>query len=301
MKNIFYFISILLLSICFNANSQESKFGRVKAGILKAIIKIDIPSVNLTGTGFIVARHNSVVKENFDYFLVTNKHMVGDWNAADKNISRYYKDLTLYFYSKEQKEGNLYKQKKFEILDNAGMISRNVKIHPNPIIDIAVLNITELMKDGDINVNSFDTSYLMGFNRINSDLELGIGNQVFAVGYPLGITSIKSNYPIAKSCYISSIIQNDFQIRFPCNDRTNKPGVAIIVGNFFLVDGLIVGGNSGSPIVIPADIYFKIENGTEVHRELENYIIGIQSSNLGGSGISVIYSAQYIKELVSTF
>jgi len=74
------------------------------------------------------------------------------------------------------------------------------------------------------------------------------------MGYPLGITSLKNNYPIAKSGYLASLPGEEFEINAPVVNRKNERVNARIEGKMLAIDRLIVGGNSGGPVVLPIEI-----------------------------------------------
>ena len=189
--------------------------------------------------------------------------------------------------------------------DNIGKITTKLKSHPNPKVDIAIIDVTnEINTTLDVDLVSFDTSFLGKFKNLYEDMYVGIGDQVFAIGYPFGITSIIYNLPIAKSCYISSLPGDEFQVELQCQNRAKKNVNTIVKGKLIIVDGLIVGGNSGSPVVLPSEIRFKLDekSGFQYTKgPLENIVLGIVSSKLGNSGISIVYSSDYIKELIDKF
>jgi len=287
--------------------------GKVKDRIIRAVVKIEIP-INKTGkqpngTGFLVSRP---LKENpkfRQFFLVTNKHVVGDWNVADGNVVNYFRKIDLFLYTKEKKGDKLFSKKEINLIDKSGKkLSDKLKLHPNPKIDIAIVDITaeinEINTISELDLVSFDTSFLLNFNKIYEGMQYGIGDQVFALGYPLGITSKTSSLPIAKSGYLASLPGEEFKVDFPCINRAKKNVNATIEGKLIIVDGLIVGGNSGGPVVLPAGVRFKFDDKSGfkyTKGPQENLVIGIVSSSLGASGINVIYSSDYIKELIEKF
>jgi hypothetical protein len=111
----------------------------------------------------------------------------------------------------------------------------------------------ELSPSNNIDLFSFDVSYLLPFGKITT-IFTGLGDQVFAMGYPLGITSLKNNYPIAKSGYLASLPGEEFEINAPVVNRKNERVNARIEGKMLAIDRLIVGGNSGGPVVLPIEI-----------------------------------------------
>ena len=280
--------------------------GRVKENILRAIVKIEIPIKNsntLTGTGFIISQ--PIANSNYrQFFLVTNKHIVGDWNIADGNILNYYQELDIILYTKGTINKNRFTKIPISIIDISGRPVSKIKTHSNPTVDIAMIDITkEVNSTEDIDLVSFDISYLVPFSDIYKKTYTGIGDQVFAIGYPAGITSKLSNLPIAKSGYISSMPGEEFQVETNCLNRLKKQQTVNIGGKIIIIDGLIVGGNSGSPVVIPSEIKFKLDEKTSnlqnTNKESENLVLGIVSSSIGNSGVNVVFSSDYILELIN--
>ena len=72
-----------------------------------------------------------------------------------------------------------------------------------------------------------------------------------ALGYPLGITSIRNNYPVAKSGYLASVPGDEIALNISARNRSNRIANVRIEGKLLLIDGLIVGGNSGGPVILP--------------------------------------------------
>ncbi len=74
-------------------------------------------------------------------------------------------------------------------------------------------------------------------------------------------------------------------------------------GKLFLIDGLIVPGNSGGPVLLPAGESFgqNLTGGQFAIRMTQNNrIIGIVSSINGPSGLTFAYSSDYIDELIES-
>lgn len=96
---------------------------------------------------------------------------------------------------------------------------------------------------------AFAKSYTVPFNKVR-DYQTDIGDEVITLECPLGISSQRNDYPIAKIGYLASIPGEEVSIPFP---TTNRAGVSVpttVEGKLLVVDGLIVPGNSGSPVVL---------------------------------------------------
>lgn len=306
MKN----ITITLIIIISMATLKAQDFpGNVKENVLRTTIKIEIPikksGKQPNGTGFLVSRPRPSKLElnRRDFFLITNKHVVGDWNLADGNIQNYYQNIDLFLYTEGIISSAFFLKKTINIVDSLGKTTDKLKLHPNPNVDIAIIDVSDVIRFiPDINLRSFDTTYLLNFDKI-LDEYIGIGDQVFALGYPLGITSTSSNLPIAKSCYISSLPGEEFRFETESINRSKTKIQTKVEGKLIIVDGLIVGGNSGGPVVMSAEMRMKPDEkaGFKYSKSPKNLVLGIVSMSMGNSGINIIYSSDYILELLEEF
>lgn len=292
------------------AKGKSEPVGRIEQNLLKAIVKVvtsrDKEGVSHIGTGFLVSKEMVIdSRPSRPIFLVTNKHMVGDWNISDGDIVNYYDNIDVFFY-RSAPTGVSYKLTRIELKDNLGKLKPfKLQIHPSPKVDIAIVALGEELSAIDkIDLLHLDVSYLLSFDKILS-WTTGLGDQVFALGYPLGITSIKNNYPIAKSGYLASLPGEELIIDFPATNRKKEVVSARVEGKLLLVDGLIVGGNSGGPVILPYGIKTRVNPETgqfEYLKEpIKNLVIGIVSSVLGPSGLSIAFSSDYIGELIDLY
>lgn len=290
-----------------NIDLPQAAASRVDQSILKAIVKVISSSKqsgqNFTGTGFLVSQEvkQGTNQRRFVY-LITNKHMVSDWDLSDGSITHYYSEISVFFYRNANQTGATYRPLIINIVDPSGqLLSSKVAVHPNPLIDVAIVRLDqELDPANKLDLVSFDRSFLIPFN--NTVNWAGMGDQVFALGYPLGISSLTNNYPIAKAGYIASVANQEFKIDIPIQNRVGHPVVAKIEGKFVVVDGLIVPGNSGGPVIIPAETKVRVDPGTKQFQyttePTRNFVIGMVSMALGGSGLTVVVSSDYILELL---
>jgi len=276
-----------------NENLKKS-IGKIELAMLYSVVDI-----NHNGTGFLISREKEKGRQ---FFLVTNKHMIGEWSLLDPfTLSD---SIKFYLYSKDEK--NPIVEVSLSLKSNGGPIS-NLKIHPEHTIDVVIIDITKEINDtkgkNNLNLWSIDVSYLTSLDKIEEVAVTGIGDQVFALGYPAGIKLSKTNQPIAKAGYISSSLDCNLVVNFPCTDKTGKTTLVSPVGKFFLVDGLIIGGNSGGPIIHPKARKYRVEDGVFQYTtgEIPNLVLGIVSCGLPGTGISIIFASDHILELINQF
>jgi len=281
---------------------------RIEADLLRTTIKIEsiprFPGQNAIGSGFFVTSPPFV--ENIDqrwWFLVTNKHIVGDWSLADGDIQEFYRVLRLFCYGSDSQ---LIVPIEIELTDSAGkLLPDRVLLHPDPSVDVALVFIPVIKVPFDrLSIMSFDPSYLLKFAQIENHL-MGLGDQVFALGYPMGITSLTTSHPIAKSGYLSTVPGQTFGMDITGKRRNGVPIKRRLEGKVCLVDGLIVPGNSGGPVILPSDLRVRrdpVNNQLQVATQnLKNLVIGIVSMSLANSGLSLVFASDYIIEIIDAF
>jgi len=85
---------------------------------------------------------------------------------------------------------------------------------------------------------------------------------LLVIGYPRGFTDAKNLSPVEKSCVISTPIDVPFE---------NNP--------FFLIDGELFPGMSGSPVITKPSTTFVINGETNFYNEYRTFFLGIHSSS----------------------
>jgi hypothetical protein len=227
---------------------------------------------------------------------------VSDWDPSDGSITRYSTSINVFFYRTDDSSGATYRPLTINLVDASGrLITTKVAVHPSPSIDVAIVRLDQELDPGNkLDLLSFDRSFFIPFN--NTKNWAGLGDQVFALGYPLGIASLINNYPIAKAGYVASVAGQEFKIEIPVQNRSGRPVVAKIEGKLVVVDGLIVPGNSGGPVVIPAETRVRTDPVTKQFQfttePTKNLVVGMVSMGFGGSGLTVVVSSDYIMELL---
>jgi len=282
--------------------------GRVKQNLLKGVVKILLPpdesGDRRAGTGFLVSKE--ITRNGHTYrqtFLVTTKHMLGDWNLADGDIARYHNGFEVFFYRTTTMSGRSYEPMKISLSDRNEKIKDKVYLHPNGKIDVAMIALDEELDPSNrIDLITFDVGDLLPFNKIISS-NIGLGDQVFAIGYPLGITSLRDNYPFAKFGYVASLPGTQLVIEATWQNRKKEIIKTNAEGKIILLDGLIVVGNSGSPVVLPAEMKSRVnaETNSLEWTPIKNQVIGIVSGGWSMAGLTVVYSSDYILELIDLY
>ena len=309
MKRKLWILYTILIGLSHSFAFAQSGEIPIDPKVLPTIVKIEtisqLSKKQTSGTGFIVGRE-VVTGSSTEraYFLVTNKHMVSDWTLPDGSITNFNRFIDVYFYKSSQVDKR--QPTRISLVDQQGNVRTNVIYsHQDNSVDIAVIFINAALQDlSGINLSAFDVSFLRPFNAITS-MYFNIGSQVFVLGYPLGITSLGTNYPIAKFGFIAATPGEEFAIKVKNANRAGNIVEVRFAGKLLIIDGLIVPGNSGGPVLLPSVIKTRInpKSGALEHwtKPSKNQVIGILSGNFGPSGLSYSYSSDYIVEAIDKF
>jgi len=189
---------------------------------LDCVVSIGIETGETTkwiGTGFIVALPRPELGEppQHSTFLVTNKHVLEN----TKKIKLRFNSLA----------GNITKDYTLDTVTNDEKMWSG---HPSAEIDIAAITINSsyLLSD-----SVKFTPLILGRESLDNEQMkssgLSEGDQVYVLGYPLGIVSENNNYVIARAGVIARI--RDMLAGHSSN---------------FLIDSNIFPGNSGGPVIV---------------------------------------------------
>lgn len=280
---------------------------RLNPDLLSSVIRIetapDARGNYEIGTGFLLSTTGEVSGRTL---LITNKHMVGDWNYADRDIRTFHRWINVFFYRVGDPSGQVYRPTRIDLLNSAGSLDTSrVYPHPSANIDLVAADVTDTINNDQvehIRSTAYTKSYLVPFGKIH-DYQTDIADQVIALGYPLGIRSLRDNYPIAKMGYLASIPGEEVTIPIP-QGVVNRAGVrvpTVLDGKFLVIDGLIVNGNSGGPVVLVGGVRVGRDANTNqlqfTSHPIPNYVIGVVSYALGG-GLTVVVSSDYLFDLL---
>ncbi|MCG2612676.1 hypothetical protein LZZ85_00230 [Terrimonas sp. NA20] len=290
--NIFKISAIFGLTLSSLVCFSQLQTGRLDEQILKSIVVIKKGTA--TGTGFLVGKLGSANTGYGKLFLVTNKHMIGSYSLVDTLMIA--DSIQIFFYDSSNNNQILPIVLK---LKPEGIPSHAIHLHPNPKVDVVAIDITYIVNQvPEIYKYCILSQMLLPLKEIPVETNTGWGSPVFAIGYPFGIRVNNTNTPVLKSGIIASALTGDLEIASSWKNRKGAILTAVQSGSFFLVDGLIVGGNSGGPIVTPAEKIERKLGDRTLAKYQPNYVLGIVSHGVSGSGISTIFSSDTIIELL---
>lgn len=166
--------------------------------------------------GFIAKNSKEPEKKTYHVFLVTNRHVFQGkqkvWLRLNDN-----KDKAKIF---EQ-----------ELTFPTG--ESRWLAHKNGNVDLALLNINpQALQDNSIDFSIFNEE-MFAFYRNFKKIGIEMGDDVYILGFPMGVAGDIQNYPYAKSGIISRVDKEIF--------AKHKA---------YLIDSSIFPGNSGSPVVL---------------------------------------------------
>ena len=129
-------------------------------------------------------------------------------------------------------------------------------MHPDPKVDIAVVEFPLDDIEGKAHkVASFNSNTQTSFCEDLQEMEFREGDEVYTLGFPLGLAGYNRNYPIARQGVVARI-QNWYDGQ----------------SDSFLIDASIFPGNSGGPVIAKPTMYSYGQN--RAHPKLIGVVSG---------------------------
>jgi hypothetical protein len=290
--------------------SVDSFAQAIDHAVIKSVVQLVTPvrsdGHSRTGTGFLVSvRVSEVTGAAQPIFLVTNKHMIGTYNPTSRHNEVEPIDdwvgLRLYTGAAPPTE-----EIRVELKRSDGQLNPSrCALDPDPLVDVAVVRIDDTLpkyQHRRLEISSLETNYLEPFGNLPGPYA-NMGAPVFALGYPRGITSLLTNFPVAKVGHLAAPAGEELAIRTHLETKEKKIVPLIFRGKLLLIDGLIVPGNSGGPVVLPGAGAMGVdpESGRlKVKSAGSSLIIGIVSTKTSDDGLVIAFATDYIRNLIDT-
>lgn len=202
---------------------MKINFDKFEEQIFLNTVLIENLTDNEFGTGFLVLKPSGEGKQKI--LLFSNKHVF--WGKKDKDTQGIEKSIRVTLHKRN--DDDTYTLGNTQTFP--GKLGRNMPgyfEHPNPAIDIACANISDLANKGiKLNINGLDIEEFTSSKRD----QLHAGMNVVFIGYPSGFYDKKNFLPVMRSGTIASIPSVDFD---------GEPRI--------LLDAQIFPGSSGSPV-----------------------------------------------------
>lgn len=244
-KLLFVFAIGVLISSMTSAKSLSDQF-------LYSTVFIKNQSTHKSGTGFLVRR--KVSKERIVIYLFSNKHVLFP-SPSDPNQKNHL--------AKAEIEINKSVSNKIQkailsitLRDSKGQTF--VKGHPNKDVDVAAINVVKDIK------GTLGTAFAIPEERFATKefIEknfVSVGDRALIIGYPLNLVEQGHVTPIARSAIIATHPNQEFQ---------SLP--------LFLIDGTVLRGSSGSPVILPIRPYvWTTEDHVNIGKVQQNHLLGI--------------------------
>jgi len=250
------------------------------------------------GTGFLVARE--VKKDQVKVFLCTNKHVLNEEKALREKATKIVCHLNV-----KDKNGKIVGRAYELPLKING--KRRWNEHPEKNVDVLVFDVTDLIVKVPEIEKKWATYSLFADPSVLAEQDITIGEEVMVIGYPLGFRQGKTNSPIVRQGIVASQIGQRFVEEFV--DKNKKQYTREYRG--FLVDGGMVPGSSGSPVILKP-VTGRHVHGTIVMGTVQPYLLGIvaetryapipaQKGAIGYAGLGLAFDALTVKETIELF
>ena len=172
-------------------------------------------------------------------------------------------------------------------------------------MDVIAFDITDLIAQNPSIQRQIATYQMLLTPDKIKDWDIKSGDQINVVGYPAGIRHRTTNFPIVRSGIISSMIGEQLENDFRSTEGT--PRKRILRG--FLVDGAIIPGSSGSPVVLPSISFRNVGERLQI-QNFPLLLLGIiaetriasivtpKTDYLSFAGLGLAFDAQTIIETI---
>ena len=233
--------------------------------LITTIIKTKYDSgITSQGTGFFYNEVKDLKRVNDEtveftinkIFLVTNKHVV--LNQSNNNEVPNVLTFRIRF-NNIHGENFIYK----DLFIDKNYIKNNIRFHKKSEVDIAIIDISELIFEIAKTNNDLRWSAITKNDFPNIENEIEVADSIITIGYPKGFFDEYNQFPIIKGGIISS------KWLYKFNNQDN-----------FLIESKLFPGSSGSLVITkPSNIYIK--NSIPVHNSIKKfYFLGIYSSQV---------------------
>src|SRR5438477_3216456 len=171
------------------------------------------------GTGFFVALEygdrSAAGAENYRLFLVTNRHVLAGRDDALIRVNT--------------KDGAA---RRVRLALGAGE-GANWAVHPDDRVDVALVLVNaRLLLQAGMELGYFRPTDIACVSTMKA-LGIGPGEELFVLGFPMGMSGIDRNYVIARSGMIARLDDD-----------------ILATSRTFLIDASVFPGNSGGPVIL---------------------------------------------------
>jgi S1-C subfamily serine protease len=253
-----------------------------------------------TGTGFLVFR--TWGENQGRVFLVTNKHVVHE-NPGQRMAASH---IVCHFNTREN-DGTAARLAEGIVLTNRDG-SKRYREHPNADTDVLAVDVTDVMLANPKIEKKWATYESFAEEPRRAELDITAGEEVVTIGYPLGLRQGDTNFPLLRQGIIATRIGYPIRDKVRNADGTYRDRVL----RAFLVDGAVVPGSSGSPVVLKPVIGRQVGNAIQLGTA-PPVLLGIVAETKyapvqvgqgiipGFAGLGLAFEVETIRETIELF
>lgn len=252
------------------------------------------------GTGFLVFRDTEPGKGRI--FLCTNKHIINDSKALRDKASKIICHINV-----KDKNGKIM-GKDCEVKMSSLDGKKRWKEHPDANVDVLAIDITDVI-EGIPEMEKRWASYdLFVDDTILSKEDITIGDEIMIVGYPKLYRQGENNLPLVRQGIIATHIGQKY---IEEDDQNGNIVRRVIRG--FLIDGGVIHGSSGSPVILKP-VSGRVVGNTTMLNPCQPYLLGIIAETRFApiktdngekinsfAGLGLAFDASTVKETIELF
>lgn len=212
------------------------------------------------GTGFLISR--KVNEEQGKMFLVTNKHVLDKTRDGRLQLEK----VTLYMNMKTPKGTIIGIPDEYPLYAFGKRLWRD---HPDENVDVLAIDVTYLFElSSKISFKSGTYGWIADVTLIEEN-QISAGDEVVVLGYPAGLKQGRTVYPLVRqgliATQIGQLLVEDY------GDSTREA----VERRGFLIDGAIIHGSSGSPVLLKPGPNRYLHGQYRVGEPTLPYLLGI--------------------------
>jgi hypothetical protein len=252
------------------------------------------------GTGFLVIRR---IGGQSKMFVATNKHILGKTQEAREAA----RSLN-FFFNVKQHDGTIKGNAVKGVFDDSRNDHPSWREHPARDVDVLAIDVTTLYRSVSNIANKYVEYNLFGTKQRLDELDVTIGDDVMVVGYPLGLRHHQTNFPLLRAGVLATKIGETLEDEVL--DSSGKKRRRVIRG--FLIDGAMIPGSSGSPVVLKPIFGRKVKDsimgglpapillGIVAEAKYAPVQTG-QGDSWSYAGLGLAFDAETVKETIELF
>lgn len=254
------------------------------------------------GTGFLVSRELENGRRRI--FVVTNKHVINDDPNQRSETSLVHLGVNV------EKEGQIVGEQITLSLQFADTGLPLWREHPDQDVDVFAFDITVLVKRRKDLRLMHVPYWAFADVKVVKEEQITAGDEIVVVGYPKGIRQGRTNYPLVRQGMLATRIEEELH-----EDVTDTSGsvVGTRILRGFLIDGAMIPGSSGSPVILKPVVRVQGTEAIETIERVPAVLLGIiaetrysprrtPTGNVSSfTGLALAFNADTIRETIELF